>query len=714
MTLCQTPGIRKQQQHIAICNHTTLLSEIRRKSPMDGLEWFNVSKPLSLSRDLRGKVVVLDFFTYCCVNCLHILPQLKQLEEQCPVEEGVVVIGVHSAKFDNEKDSANILAAVQRYNISHPVVNDADGTMWHSLGIPCWPTLLILGPNGEALFLLVGESHKHDMFLYVQTALNYYKNEGQIKDHSLPITSQSHIAAEEDRSLLFPGKMACCELSEQNNNSSQNGNNHSGENYTERLAVSDTGHHRIIIFSTSGRIEYVIGGPEPGFVDGAFNEAQFNSPQGLTFHNPNLLYIADTENHAIREINLRTLHVRTLVGTGVQGTDHIGGARLVNQIISSPWDLCLVSSKLLKEPLAPENETAEKDVLLIAMAGLHQIWAFFLSDAVWWKGKMYEAGTCAAIVGTGKEENRNNSYPHAAAFAQPSGLCVVTELQSVFVADSESSSIRRIYLNSGKVAAVVGGDRNPSNLFGFGDQDGKQYDAKLQHPLGVAWNSHNKMLYVADSYNHKLKSINVQTNNCTTVLGTSTRLNSRDAVQLNEPGGLCVSSDGTHIYVADTNNHCIKIVNLETMRINKLIMFLPREEDRLGRSKKSGTVVPTELTINSSGGEITLVLSVTLDEGISLTANAPQKWVVEFPGPSWSASRCAGDYEPETTLKIMVPKQKQASSATFSINYRLYICRDSSECSKLELHIVVTVVYSDLAPDTVIHHFTHAFGQHRM
>lgn len=79
-----------------------------------GLEWIN-SSPLWFSRQLRGKLVVLDFFTYCCINCMHILPDLEKLEERYPADTGgVIVVGVHSAKFGNEKVSDNIRKAIER------------------------------------------------------------------------------------------------------------------------------------------------------------------------------------------------------------------------------------------------------------------------------------------------------------------------------------------------------------------------------------------------------------------------------------------------------------------------------------------------------------------------------------------------------------------------------------------------------------------------
>ncbi|KAH9381261.1 hypothetical protein HPB48_003242 [Haemaphysalis longicornis] len=121
-----------------------------------GLEWMNTSRPLVAS-DLRGRVVVLDFFTYCCINCQHLLPTIRLLEETCPADSGLLVIGVHSAKFDHEKRLANVANALLRLGITHPVVNDSQSRLWQRLRINCWPTLVVLGPSGQLLLSLVGE-----------------------------------------------------------------------------------------------------------------------------------------------------------------------------------------------------------------------------------------------------------------------------------------------------------------------------------------------------------------------------------------------------------------------------------------------------------------------------------------------------------------------------------------------------------------------------
>lgn len=320
--------------------------------------------------------------------------------------------------------------------------------MWQNCGVHCWPTLLLLGPNANPIVMLMGEGHKDNLRLYIKNALEYYKSKNLISNHKLPLKSAYHLLPSLKGPLLFPGKI--CNYFDKNSS-------------TELLAISDTGNHRILIVNTSGVLLEQVGGKGAGFKDGTLEEAQFNSPQGLTFKNKDILYVADTENHAIRKIDLKNNYVETVAGTGVQGCDRIGGKPGKIQEISSPWDVCIFTTADMDMSFhASIEETPLKDVLIIAMAGTHQIWALFMQDTIWWKFKRYNAGICANIAGSGREENRNNQYPHAAAFAQPSGLALNISNKELYVADSESSSVRRISLADGTVTGVVGGDRNPS------------------------------------------------------------------------------------------------------------------------------------------------------------------------------------------------------------------------------------------------------------
>ncbi|XP_035997719.1 NHL repeat-containing protein 2 [Fundulus heteroclitus] len=580
-----------------------------------GLEWLNTEEPLSLSKELAGKVVLLDFFTYCCINCMHILPDLHQLEKRHSAEDGLVIIGVHSAKFPNEKVLDNIRSAVLRYDIRHPVVNDNEASLWHQLEVSCWPTLVLLGPCGTLLFSLVGEGHSDRLTLFTDAALRHYRELGQLKSHSVGI--KLYRDSLPPSILSFPGKVAV-------------------DHRSKNLAIADTGHHRIVVVSPTGQLLHTVGGPERGREDGDLSEASFNSPQGVAIKG-DIVYVADTENHLIRKVDLAQGRVSTLAGVGSQGTDKEGGAMGPQQPIGSPWDVTLGTAG-----------GAEDNVLWIAMAGTHQIWALFLADGKLPRGGESRAGTCVRWAGSGSEENRNNAYPHKAGFAQPSGLALAAEepWSCLYVADSESSSVRSLALKDGAVKNVVGGERDPLNLFAFGDVDGKGVDAKLQHPLGVAWAREQSLLYVADSYNHKIKVVDPKTKQCTTLAGTGEAGDTLGpqftATCFNEPGGLCVS--GKHLYVADTNNHKIKLLNLDSNTVS-LFHIATECTDSAAVAPLGATKVPTlpksaarkDLPPVSASEGQTVVMSLTasLPEGAKLTQEAPSSWALSAEGNEW-------------------------------------------------------------------------------
>ncbi|XP_072228903.1 NHL repeat-containing protein 2 [Leuresthes tenuis] len=582
-----------------------------------GLDWLNTEGPLSLNKELAGKVVLLDFFTYCCINCMHILPDLHQLEERHSVEGGLVIVGVHSAKFPNEKVLDNIRSAVLRYDICHPVVNDSEARLWHELEVSCWPTLVLLGPRGNLLFSLVGEGHCDSLNLFTASTLRFYGEQGLLNPHSVGIKLYKDSLP--PSILSFPGKVAI-------------------DNVNQRLAIADTGHHRILVASSAGHLLHAVGGPESGKQDGDLSEASFNSPQGVAIKG-DTVYVADTENHLIRKIDLLEGRVSTLAGVGGQGTDKEGGAMGPQQPISSPWDVTFGTAG-----------GVEDNVLWIAMAGTHQIWALFLMDGKLPKGSESKAGTCVRWAGSGSEENRNNAYPHKAAFAQPSGLALAPEepWNCLYVADSESSTIRTLALRDGAVKLLVGGERDPMNLFAFGDVDGKGVDAKLQHPLGVAWAPEQSLLYVADSYNHKIKVVDPKTKQCTTLAGTGQAGDSLgpelNKSCFNEPGGICVGNGGKLLYVADTNNHQVRVLDLVSKTVSLFPISTECTDSALPKPS-SATKVPTlpksaprkEMPPVAvfSGQTVIMSLTISLPEGAKLTEEAPSSWALSAEGNEW-------------------------------------------------------------------------------
>ena len=242
----------------------------------NGADWLN-APPLRLDRELRGKVVVLDFWTYCCINCMHILPDLAYLEDKF-AGKPVTVVGVHSAKFDNEQDTAAIRSAVLRYDIRHPVVNDRAMELWRALGVSSWPTLAVISPSGKLLVSLAGEGHREDLRDIITAALEYYEEQGVLDYSPVPQSLEKdkdpRLAASP---LRFPGKIAI-------------------DGVHQRLFISDSGNHRIVVTDLDGKFITSYGGNGPGLRNGPASSAAFNRPQGLAYNpSQDCLYVCDTE-----------------------------------------------------------------------------------------------------------------------------------------------------------------------------------------------------------------------------------------------------------------------------------------------------------------------------------------------------------------------------------------------------------------------------------
>ncbi|QEH37247.1 Thiol-disulfide oxidoreductase YkuV [Aquisphaera giovannonii] len=480
-----------------------------------GVGWIN-SGPIRLS-DLKGKVVLLDFWTYCCINCHHVLPTLARIEEK--YKDEVVVIGVHSGKFDAERDVENIRRKVAEYRIKHPVVNDAEMTIWERFGVSSWPTLVLITPDGKIGGSNSGEIAFDDLDRAVGQVIARHKDRIDRKAMSF--------APEMDRvpagPLLFPGKVHA-------------------DAAGGSLFISDTGHNRIVRTDLEGKDATVIGSGEEGLKDGGFDEARFNRPQG-TFRSGDVLYVADTENHAIRAVDLKRKKVATISGDGKQAPrsplERYEGIASKSQL-SSPWDIAQV-------PGSP--------FLYIAMAGPHQIWR--LDPA---------ADRIGVWAGSGYENIQDGDLEDA-RFAQPSGLA--TDGDRLFVADSEVSGIRFISgVKSGspRVGRIVG-----EGLFQFGDVDGIGPKARLQHCLGIAFAGGK--LYIADTYNNKIKGCDLKTRVVKTFAGDGKPGSTDSSPRFYQPGGLAVA--GNRLYVADTNNHKVRVIDIPTRSVRTLEVDVP-------------------------------------------------------------------------------------------------------------------------------------------
>jgi thiol-disulfide isomerase/thioredoxin len=537
-----------------------------------GVEWLNTSGPITLE-SLHGKVVLLDFWTYCCINCMHVLPDLKKLEEKYANQ--LVVIGVHSAKFDTERDSQNIREAILRYEISHPVINDANMVLWRKFDVHAWPTLWIIDPEGNAVAYISGEGVYDVLDRAIGMLVKYHRAKKTLNETLVRFELERNRAPA--TALRFPGKVLA-------------------DADSDRLFIADSNHNRIVVTTRAGKLLDTIGSGQLGRADGAFDAASFFRPQGLALVG-DLLYIADTENHMLRRADLKTRQVATIAGTGEHGSSRSHRPMPARETsLNSPWDLAWV-----------------RDRLYIAMAGSHQIWV--------WEP---DSDTVHAYAGSGREDIEDGDAA-SAALAQPSGLA--SDGKRLFVADSEVSAVRTVTLANAPVVRTVIG----RGLFDFGDADGDANNALFQHPLGVAWSGDT--LYVADTYNNKIKLVDPDRRSSRTVLGDGEPGAEDDPPRFDEPGG--VSFAQGKLFIADTNNHAIRVADVRTGRVTTLAL------DGLAPPRPplaaSPAVFPNAVTLRvpsqtlPSSREATLRVRLNLADGYELNDQAPIAYRVETP-----------------------------------------------------------------------------------
>ena len=456
---------------------------------------------------------------------MHILPQLRKLELK--FAESLFVIGVHSAKFDTERATENVRAAVNRYNVNHPVVNDVDLRVMSSFAARAWPTLMFIDPTGKVIGRHEGEFQIEAMDRVLTAMVEEFDQSGVLNCDPVPFEYGSEAATH--GTLSFPGKLIA-------------GND-------GRLYIADSNHHRIVVATDDGDVKDVIGnGESPLAVDSfdaplgvlnpigstqSFDRPLFDNPQGMALDDE-VLYVADAGTHTIQRVQLDAQSVSIIAGTGEQSLIRHDGGEATSFPLNSPYALELSNG-----------------ILYIAMAGTHQLWQMDI-----------DAEEINPFAGTGAE-NIVDGLRSEALLAQPYGLAL--DGNNLFFADSETSAIRVAKIgDGGRVVTLVG-----TGLFDFGDHDGIGKDAKLQHPQDVA--SAPGAVYIADTYNHKIKRMDLSTLRVTTVAGSGIQGHEDgDALeaQFDEPAGIAFR-DGI-VYVADTNNHRIRKFDVEARTVETI------------------------------------------------------------------------------------------------------------------------------------------------
>ena len=439
----------------------TLRSRVRVRAPeLVGRGWLNTGgRSLNLA-DLRGRVVVLDFWTFCCVNCLHVLDELRPVEARFP--EALTIIGVHSPKFEHEADADALAAAVERYAVHHPVLDDPELTTWRAYTARAWPTLVVVDPEGYVVASMSGEGHGPGLAALVADLIEEHAAKGTLQPGDDPYVPPP--AA--DTALRFPGKaVALADGS---------------------FVVSDTANHQVVQLESDLETERARwGGPD-----------QLAEPQGVLPATPELadqlgidLIVADSVNHQLKGIRFSDGSVHVLAGTGEQLRERTGGGPALDQALSTPWDLAWFEGRVV-----------------IAMAGTHQLWA-------WTPGATVASGVVEVLGGTTNEGLRDGPVQDA-WFAQPSGLATSEDGSRLWVADSETSALRSVHRdNEGQlvVESHVG-----TGLFDFGHRDGEAAQALLQHPLGITVLPDGSVA-VSDTYNGAIRRYDAATGQVTTL-----------------------------------------------------------------------------------------------------------------------------------------------------------------------------------------------------
>lgn len=456
------------------------------------LEWVNTQGPLTLESQ-RGKVVVLFFWGYSQINSQLALPDLRYLENK--YDDGVAVMSFSCPKFTAERSSARLLKAVNRHFIRHPVANDINFDTWQRFGVTAWPTFVIIDAEGKIAASIIGEGKRTQLDELVARLLDEAV-ERDVRSYD----ATSPVSRPEPRyTLRFPSKVLAT---------------------SDYLYISDTGNNRIVECTHDGRVTRIFGSGNAGFWDGSKQEAGFNEPRGIA-QLGECLYVADCGNHAIRRIKLLNGEVDTIAGTGELGRrDGTQFAQPKTIPLAAPWDLA-----------------GHADRLYIAAAGQHQVWLLELSRNL-----------LSRFVGSGHLGLKDGD-PADVALAQPLGLCLTA--RNLFIADSESSSIRSVRLADSRTSTLTGSD-----CYKYGDRDGVFGAAELQHPRAVVADDSGTVLWVADSYNDKLRMLDLRTQVVSTLnLGFN----------FSEPSGL--SRVGDKLFVADTNAHHVVEVDLRSGRV---------------------------------------------------------------------------------------------------------------------------------------------------
>lgn len=586
-------------------------SDINKLFLGDNHQWLNVSRDLT-AKDLENRIVLLDFWTYACVNCLHMIPEIKKLEEQ--FGDKLTVIGVHSGKFSEEKGLDNVKSAVLKYEIDHPVINDGGFAIWKNFTVSSWPTLVLINPKGEVQKVYVGEGNGVALSRDIKKLVKKYQP--QLNKTPLPVLLEKNKVA--GHILQFPSKIEFAR-------------NFSYKNITKTnaLIIADSKNNRIVVIRLDGKIILEVGSGKRGLKDGDIDSAQFNFPRGLLYKD-NILYVADTGNHALRKVDFKNNQVSTLVGSGERGFAINDEVSAISAELASPWDL----------EFFPDYQN-----IIIANAGTHQLLKYNIGGNV-----------ITPFAGSGVEDIIDGKYPNN-ALAQTGGLSVVGG--KLYFVDSESSSLR-VADKSGEVKTLIG-----KGLFDFGYKNGGADTALMQHPVGLV--ADDTGVYIADTLNNVIRKYNFSTKQI------SDYGNGKSKVSYNEPEDIIAVLD--KFYIADTNNNRIVVVDRKSNKASvlALIPVLKMPKDGLLEYLPNLQKIPTIQVASGVG----LNLLFDLKKGWKINEQAPSFFNLVEIKRNKSATLIA-TYDWSIIEKGAVRLPKLSSNRQYYLQGTVYYCEDKA------------------------------------
>ncbi|MBE7410846.1 MAG: hypothetical protein L6Q54_08605 [Leptospiraceae bacterium] len=527
--------------------------------PVDS-DWFNTKEPLTKDK-LLGKVVFLNFLSYTCINCEHILQDLKSIERKWSNE--LAVITIYSDRNYSKEKNEIVRQAILLNDIDHPVVIDKDFSLWQTYNLNSWPTLIIIHPNGEILGQFSGE----DIFQSLDSIVSEVVKDSESSDtlnrnKTLPLKK----TIEPERLLYFPEKLAI-------------------DAKEKLLYVSDSKNNRILkIHIESGEILESIGSGYSGNKDGDYDSSEFNHPQGI-FLKDKSLFVADTKNHSIRKIHLEKKVVETIAGNFSRArTIHLPGfGKNVN--LSSPKDILELQG-----------------TLYIAMSGHHQIWKMDLKTS-----------EIDLFIGSGNNNLLDGNFKDA-SLSHPYRMTYHDN--TLYFTDRETNAIRSAKLIQEKVDTLAG-----KGIFESGDVDGIFPKTRLQNPSDLFY--HDGLIYFSDSQNHKIKTLNPITKEIKTLIHSKNFDETVHANKDNsfEPSGISLFQN--KIYFADIKNHSIRILDLKTKELSELKIktHLNIFKNKNSFYDKFQTYKLKEIKISPKSNFLNL--NIRLSKGFSWKYNSP-------------------------------------------------------------------------------------------